>query len=191
MKKKMLSAVLALCLLFGSASALPQSAVVESTSIVASAETTATSGKCGENVSWSLKNGVLTISGTGDMYGALHYGDTYNSMPFFKNKSIKSVVVKTGVTWICDHAFYGCTNLTSVSIPGTVEYIGSFAFADCSKLKKLTIENGFVRGIGTYSATHSSPRIETLRNFATDLGLISNNIPTPEGEELLKKLKYD
>ena len=57
--------------------------------------------------------------------------------------------------------------------------------------QKLTIENGFVRGIGTYSATHSSPRIETLRNFATDLGLISNNIPTPEGEELLKKLKYD
>ena len=142
MKKKILSAVLALCLAFGSAAALPQSAVVESTSVTASADSTATSGKCGDNLSWTLKNGVLTISGTGDMYGALHYGDTYNSMPFFKNKSIKSVVVKTGVTWICDHAFYGCTNLTSVSIPGTVEYIGSFAFTDCSKLKKLTIENG-------------------------------------------------
>ena len=142
MKKKILSAVLALCLAFGSAAALPQSAFVDSTSIAASAETTATSGKCGDNLSWTLKNGVLTISGTGDMYGALHYGDTYNSMPFFKNKSIKSVVVKTGVTSICDPAFYGCTNLTSVSIPGTVEYIGSFAFTDCSKLKKLTIENG-------------------------------------------------
>ena len=89
MSKKILSAILALCLTFGSASALPQSAFVDSTSIAASAETTATSGKCGDNLSWTLKNGVLTISGTGDMYGALHYGDTYNSMPFFKNKSIK------------------------------------------------------------------------------------------------------
>ena len=57
--------------------------------------------------------------------------------------------------------------------------------------QKLTIENGYVRGIATYSATHSSPRIDTLRNYATDLGLISNNRITQKGTELLNTLKDD
>lgn len=57
--------------------------------------------------------------------------------------------------------------------------------------QKLTIENGYVRGIATYSATHSSPRIDTLRNYATDLGLISGNKITSKGEKLLNTLQDD
>ena len=57
--------------------------------------------------------------------------------------------------------------------------------------QKLTIENGFVKGIDTYYATHSSPRIDTLRNYATDLGLIANYKVTNEGLKLLKSLKDD
>ena len=57
--------------------------------------------------------------------------------------------------------------------------------------QKLTIENGYVRGLATYSATHSSPRIDTLRNYATDLGLISDNKITPKGIQLLNTLKDD
>ena len=57
--------------------------------------------------------------------------------------------------------------------------------------QKLAIENGYVRGIAKYSATHSSPRIDTLRNYATDLGLISNFQVTSKGIELLKNLQND
>lgn len=57
--------------------------------------------------------------------------------------------------------------------------------------QKLTIENGYVRGIATYGATHSSPRIETLRNFATDPGLIENNQITGNGIKLLEQLLND
>ena len=57
--------------------------------------------------------------------------------------------------------------------------------------QKITIENGFVRGIATYSATHSSPRIDTLRNYATDLGLIAGYRITPKGLQLLNTLKDD
>ena len=57
--------------------------------------------------------------------------------------------------------------------------------------QKLTIENGYVRGIATYSATHSSPRIDTLRNYATDLGLIQNFQVTQKGVELLNVLQND
>ena len=56
MKKKLLSIVLAL------------SMICALVPIMASAETTATSGTCGENVTWTLSDdGTLTISGTGDM----------------------------------------------------------------------------------------------------------------------------
>lgn len=57
--------------------------------------------------------------------------------------------------------------------------------------QKLTIENGYVRGIATYSATHSSPRIDTLRNYATDLGLIDGYQVTEKGLELLERLQDD
>ena len=57
--------------------------------------------------------------------------------------------------------------------------------------QKLTIEDGYVRGLSTYEATHSSPRIDTLRNYATDLGLIDGYTVTDKGLELLMNLEND
>ena len=57
--------------------------------------------------------------------------------------------------------------------------------------QKLTIENGYVRGLATYEATHSSPRIDTLRNHVTDLGLIKGYKVTAKGVELLNELADD
>ena len=81
-------------------------------------------GKCGDNVTYSLdtETGVLTISGTGDMYS---YG------PFYENTNIKSVIIESGVTSIGDSAFDGCTSLTDVTIPNSVTSIGDCAFEDC------------------------------------------------------------
>ena len=57
--------------------------------------------------------------------------------------------------------------------------------------QKLTIENGYVKGLECYEATHSSPRINTLFNFVSDLGLIANYKLTKKGEELLNQLNND
>lgn len=57
--------------------------------------------------------------------------------------------------------------------------------------QKLAIENGYVRGLSEYDATHSSPRIDTLRNYATDLGLVKRYKVTDKGIELLKILEND
>ena len=141
MKKKILSAVLALCLAFGSAAALPQSAVVESTSINASAEGE-TSGKIGDNVKWSLKNGVLTISGKGKM---TDHADA--TSPFFGNSDIKSVVIKSGVTNIGGGAFIGCSNLKDITIPSSVTSIDYYSFMSCTSLTSVTIPSS-VTSIG-------------------------------------------
>jgi hypothetical protein len=57
--------------------------------------------------------------------------------------------------------------------------------------QKLTIENGYVRGLTTFGASHSSPRVGTLKNYATDLGLIENDRVTAVGKNLLNALSND
>jgi len=81
-------------------------------------------GSCGDNVTYSLdtETGVLTISGTGDMYS---YG------PFYENTNIKSVIIENCVTSIGDGVFQGCTSLRSVTIPDSVTSIGDDAFYGC------------------------------------------------------------
>lgn len=99
------------------------------------------SGKCGENVSWELAGGLLTISGTGNM--DVYTGTT--SAPWSKYKdNITSVKIEPGVTSIGISAFYGCDRMTAVSIPSTVTVINQNAFMNCKKLKSLTLPSGVV-----------------------------------------------
>ena len=46
------------------------------------------------------------------------------------------------VTSIYDNAFKGCTNIVSVTIPGTIRSIGNNAFKNCSSLREVSIGNG-------------------------------------------------
>ena len=63
--KKLCSIALAATMMFGGTALLPEDTFTFGTSISASAESTATTGKCDENVRWSLSDdGVLTISRT-------------------------------------------------------------------------------------------------------------------------------
>ncbi len=107
-------------------------------------------GSCGPGLTWSFSGGVLTISGSGDMYDYpehLHGPDSGNELaqPWFHLKpSITSIVINEGVTSIGAGAFWGCNALTSVSIPGSVQRIGFAAFADDAALGSVTIPNGII-----------------------------------------------
>ena len=62
-----------------------------------------------------------------------------------------SVIPNDGsVTSIGDYAFYGCSGLTSVTIPDSVTSIGDSAFSGCSGLTSVTIGSG-VTSIGDYA----------------------------------------
>ena len=95
----------------------------------------ATSGMCGENVTWSFDEatGVLTISGTGDMYENTPV-DKWEYYPL--RESVKEVVVQEGVTSITYCAFgsreytdsSAYPNLSTLSLPSSVKVIESYAF---------------------------------------------------------------
>ena len=63
---------------------------------------------------------------------------------------IKSVVIPESVTNICWQAFYGCTNLESISISHNVIEIGRSAFGGCRSLKSIIIPDG-VKKIGDFA----------------------------------------
>ncbi len=96
-----------------------------------------TSGTCGDNLTWTLSDGVLTISGTGKMEDY-----TSNDAPWFSAITSQShtVIVDNGVTTIGDWAFYYC-NLAGITILDSVTYIGSHSFYCCSNLTSITIPN--------------------------------------------------
>ena len=97
------------------------------------------SGTCGEHLMWDFdsETGTLTISGTGDM-------DNYMENAPWANfrETIKTVIIKEGVTSIGDFAFVYCESLTSITFATTVNRIGMNAFESCIVLASVTIPDG-------------------------------------------------
>ena len=94
-------------------------------------------GSCGNGVNWSLSNGTLTISGSGDMSYSGYYA------PWFSDAdSIKKVEIQSGVTSIRSNAFESHKNLTNVTIASSVKSIGTMAFSNCTSLSSVSLPSG-------------------------------------------------
>ena len=102
--------------------------------------------KCGENLTWNLDEiGILTISGTGDMY---NYSSAYPAPWSAKNSDICEITVGDGVTSIGDNAFHSC-NAERVDLQGTsLVSIGKNAFSRCTMLTSIFIPES-VQSIGS------------------------------------------
>ena len=91
----------------------------------------------------------------GDAY--VRYGDNYytsndklGDWAFYGCSGLTSLTLPSGVTSIGNKAFRGCSRLTSLTIPSGVTSIGKRAFYGCSGLTSLTLPSG-VTSIGNYA----------------------------------------
>ena len=128
--------------------------------IICNAAEIVDSGECGadgDNVTWTLDDeGVLTISGQGEM-------TSWNSKksPWYANrKKVTVAVIQPGVSNVGDEAFWGCTELTEITIPDSVTRIGEYAFDACVKLPSIYLPNG-VKNID-YGAFHGCIKIQSI-----------------------------
>ena len=85
----------------------------------------------------------------GDAYVHVQYGDNrYTSnddlgdYAFYGCSGLTSLTIPSSVTSIGSYAFLGCSGLTSLTIPSSVTSIGYWAFYGCSGLTSLTIPSG-------------------------------------------------
>ena len=59
----------------------------------------------------------------------------YGYSPFYRNTSLRSVVITDKEEEISENEFYGCTNLMNVQIGDGVTTIGNWAFSGCASLQ--------------------------------------------------------
>ena len=103
--------------------------------------TWAQSGTCGENLTWSIQDGTLTISGTGKMRNYTKPGSNAIEAPWYEyNEEILHAEIENGVTSVGEWAFFGCSNMKSVAIPSSVTEIQVNSFSGCSVYVFITIE---------------------------------------------------
>ena len=79
--------------------------------------------------------------------GKITYSTTssYGYSPFYRNTSLRTVVITDREEQIYENEFYGCTNLKNVTIGNGVKSIGNYAFSGCSSLDKFAFGSSMQR----------------------------------------------
>ena len=157
---------------------------------------TASSGTCGEGMTWTLSDeGVLTITGTGAVADyASEFGVPWNP----QRDSIRTVRVEPGVTAIGERAFLYCQNLTGIELPEGLVRIGSYAFSWCKALTEVELPDT-VTEIGRDAFYHC----ESLAELTVPAGVRSieqntfswcrslRSVTLPEGLESIGAMAFE
>jgi hypothetical protein len=171
-KRKILSALCAVVLGMASVSTLTFASAADEEEAIASDEATVsteetteyddTTGQCGDDITYVLKDGVLTLSGTGRTYYA-----------YFANRDIRKdvteLVIGDGIRSIGWHTFEGLDNLKKVNLPNSLKVIESYAFLMCGNLTDITIPSG-VTSIGDGAFEGCNFTKINLPNSITSIG---------------------
>ncbi len=112
----------------------------------------------------TIPNSVTSI-GIYAFYGTAWYESQPDGIVYAGNIAYKykgtmpsntSIILREGTVGIGDDAFYGCSGLTSVTIPNSVTTIGIAAFKGCSGLTSVTIPNSVTNiGNGAFGSCNS------------------------------------
>lgn len=141
------AALLAVCVL----TAVPEISESFGVTLAVSAETTA-DGFVIDDI-----DGKRIITGYTGAGGAVKIpadADGIGQYAFISNELITSLSVPSGVPksfYIGDMAFYGCHNLKTVTVSGSIASVGRSAFQGCLSLETVTFKGSVSDGIGAYA----------------------------------------
>ena len=126
-------------------------------------ETPLPANRCGDDLIWELKDGTLTVAGSGPMY------DFPEGAPWAGSKGeIRALKLEGSVTTIGAGAFQDYDSLTSLDLGGSLTQVGEKGFSSCDGLTKVSLPRGF-RVFGEESFSHCS----NLKEFRFEGGMPS------------------
>lgn len=116
-------------------------------------ELPATSGKCGDNMTWSFDttSDTLTISGNGDMYAVAasrddFYNEQYTYEPGWWYLPVKHIIIEEGVENLSNFAFAQVNGYykihETIKLPTTLKAIPEMGFLFSTAMKSLVIPEG-------------------------------------------------
>jgi len=96
---------------------------------------------------YTITGNAVTVTGYRGPGGPANIPDAIDGLP---------------VTRIADRAFFGCTTITSVSMPGTVTHVGDYAFYSCIRLASVDLPESLTHiGEGAFSRCTSLTDLKT------------------------------
>ena len=128
----------------------------------------------GELATLDLSGSKIVKGGDIYFYSSYFYcytsDDVIGAYAFYGCSSLTSLTLPSNVTKIGESAFEGCSGLTSLTLPSNVTKIGESAFEGCSGLTSLTLPSS-VTSIGS-SAFHGCSGLTslTLPSSVTSIG---------------------
>lgn len=93
----------------------------------------------GDNVTWTISDGVLRASNVGKMenYTSTSYVSWYE-----ERAKVTSVIMEGTITSVRSYTFDGFGKMTNIILPDTIKSIEEFAFWRCGDLPSIPIPNG-------------------------------------------------
>ncbi len=124
-------------------------------------------GLCYNQVNGKKYTAEVTQPGTGKHYQATTITIPEKAVWFL---GLMDGSVEFSVVGIGSSAFWGCSNLNSISIPNSINYIDKDAFSGCSSLDSITIPNS-VKTIGEWAFCNCKSLTSiTIPNSVTEIG---------------------
>lgn len=118
----------------------------------------------------------VTIKGVVDYANAIP-SNAFASSSVGVPTVLKSIILPTNLVQIHDNAFNRCGSLKEVTIPATVNYIGSGAFAACTGLNKIVCQG------------NQPPHTGNMSPFPADCSKITLEVPE-EAKDFYSKAAY-
>ncbi len=179
----LLALLLAFALLLPAAASAEDGPAAEDETVYAAGTSGTTSGYCGypdlKSARWTLKNGWLTITGTGEINTKSARG--VKADPWDKD-AVVNLDIREGITGIRDMCFEDSTNLRYITLPDSLERIGAWAFEHCTAVESVHLEHVThldiacfrdCTSLGAVYLSDALPEIPGLCFINTDLRSIS------------------